>query len=466
MTWTWTAIAAPSAAASRRACRRPRGTPDRRWDMTWLQRYRVRHYLQNSIWVLPVCAMAVAMALARLLHWLEAEMGWVSAVDSDTMRSVLGTLAGAMFTFIVFVCSSLLLVVQLASAQLTPRAIGTMFRDPVTKLTMAVFVFTFTFVLAAVVRIDATVPFLVTQVAVFGCAVSVRVFLYLVDHVGKMLRPSGVFASIASEAHDVINNVYPRRLTDAPESVKESPDIPNEKPPRIVKSPKGGVLLAFDLSGLVAIAVRHDCVIEMEPRVGNFVAPGDTLFRLHGGETVSDDVLYQSVALGAERTMEQDPAFGFRVIVDVASKGLSPAINDPTTAVLAIDRIHHLLRHVGGRCLDDERVRDKTGRVRLMYRTPDWEDFVKLAVTEIRQFGGSSIQIARRLRAMLEDLIRTLPEDRAAPVRLELELLRKSTERFFQEPEDLALAEESDTQGVGGKHQSDHLPVSGLREAM
>ena len=97
-------------------------------------------------------------------------------------------------------------------------------------------------------------------------------------------------------------------------------------------------------------------------------------------------------------------------MVDIASKGLSPAINDPTTAVLAIDQIHHLLRNVGSRHLDDERVRDAAGRVRLVYRTPAWEDFVQLAVTEIRHFGGESIQIARRLRAMLENLIQTLPE--------------------------------------------------------
>ena len=142
--------------------------------------------------------------------------------------------------------------------------------------------------------------------------------------------------------------------------------------------------------------------------------------------------------------MEQDPAFAFRVIVDIASKGLSPAINDPTTAVLALDQIHHLLRHVGSRRLDNAMVRDTTGRVRLVYRTPDWEDFVTLAVTEIRQFGGASIQVSRRLRAMLEDLIKTLPEERAAPLRQELQLLKRSAERFFQEPEDRALAEVSD----------------------
>src|SRR5262249_58747125 len=105
-------------------------------------------------------------------------------------------------------------------------------------------------------------------------------------------------------------------------------------------------------------------------------------------------------AVGQERTLEQDPTFAFRIIVDIACKGLSPAINDPTTAVLALDQIHHLLRDVGLRRLDDERVRDKTGRLRLLYRTPDWEDFVKLAVTEIRPFLGASIHVALRFRAM------------------------------------------------------------------
>jgi uncharacterized membrane protein len=84
---------------------------------------------------------------------------------------------------------------------------------------------------------------------------------------------------------------------------------------------------------------------------------------------------------------------------------------------------------------------------------PDWEDFVHLAVTEIRNCGGSSIQVARRLHAMLENLIQSTTEKRAAPLRLELAKLHRSAERFFAEPEDRALADISDFQGVGGKHE-------------
>jgi uncharacterized membrane protein len=187
------------------------------------------------------------------------------------------------------------------------------------------------------------------------------------------------------------------------------------------------------------------------PQVGDFIAAGDPLFRIFdGGEDLSADTLRNSVAIGQERTLEQDPTYAFRIIVDIASKALSPAINDPTTAVLAIDQIHHLLRTVGSRNLGDGREADSRGELRLVYRTPNWEDFVLLAVTEIRHYGRDSIQIMRRLRAMLDNLIETLPEKRAPMLRLELSLLEASAKRIFLDLYDQELAETGDLQGIGG----------------
>jgi uncharacterized membrane protein len=420
--------------------------------MTWLQRYRVRHYISNSIWVWPLLATVAAMVAARLLHWIDMEMGWQSNLIPDTAQTVLATMASSMFTFIVFVSSALLVAVQLASSQLTPRIIAIVFKDPVTKISLIIFVFTFTFTLAALIRVTATVPLLTVEAAAYCCLASLAVFIFLIDHVGKALRPSGTLWAVARLGRAVIESVYPRRIAESKEPPFQIADVFDGPPERTIMNRKDGVVLAFDIRGLVTLAKRHDCVLEMVPQVGDFVAVGDPLFRIYqGGENLSEDALCQSVAVGQERTFEQDPAFAFRILVDVASKGLSPAINDPTTAVLAIDQIHHLLRNVGNRRLDDERVRDSAGQVRLAYRTPDWEDFVHLAVTEIRQFGGASIQIARRLRAMLENLIESLPEGRAALLRQELKVLERSAERFFAEPEDRALADIGDSQGVGGK---------------
>jgi uncharacterized membrane protein len=422
--------------------------------MTWLQRYRVRHYVANSIWILPLLSMFAAFGTARLLYWIEGRMGWESAVSPDTAQTVLGTLASSMFTFIVFVSSALLVAVQLASSQLTPRIIAIVFRDPITRGSLVVFVFAFTFALAALVRVDAKVPALTAYLAAYSCLVSLGVFLYLIDHVGKSLRPSGALWAVASRGRDIIEGVYPNRLPESQNATPAPADVLGEAPACTIASPRDGVVLAFDIRGLVLLAERADCVLEMVPQVGDFIAAGDPLLRVfRGGAGLPVETFRQSVAVGQERTLEQDPAFAFRILVDVASKGLSPAINDPTTAVLALDQIHHLLRNVGSRRLDDGRVCDAAGRLRLLYRTPDWEDFVYLAITEIRQFGGTSIQVTRRLRAMLENLIQTLPEERTVLLRRELELVRRSAERFFTEPEDRTLAEISDFQGVGGKQR-------------
>jgi uncharacterized membrane protein len=419
--------------------------------MTWLQRYRVRHYVANSIWVMPVLGMAAAIAAGRLLHWIEVNTGLESALDADTARTVASTLASSMFTFIVFVSSALLVAVQLASSMLTPRIIAIVFKDPVTKGALTVFVFTFTFALAALVRITSAVPLLTAYLGAYSCLASLAVFLFLIDHVGKALRPSGALWAVASMGREVVESVYPKRLAKSPDA--PPPAAPDGQPSCTIANRKDGVVLAFDVKGIVSLARRADCVIELVPQVGDFVAVGDPLFRVFRGDGPRlTDALCHSVAVGRERTLEQDPAFAFRIMVDIASKGLSPAINDPTTAVLALDQIHHLLRNVGSRRLDDGRVHDSAGQLRLLYRTPDWEDFVLLAVTEIRQYGGSSIQVVRRLRAMLENLIQTLPEERAALLRLELELLRRSAERFFSDPEDQAMAHVSDSLGVGGKN--------------
>jgi uncharacterized membrane protein len=420
--------------------------------MTWLQRYRVRAYFRDSIWILPAAGMLPALAAVRILQWFEPAAGTVATLNPETARAVLGTMAASMFTFVVFVCSALLVAVQLASAQLTPRIIAIVFRDPITRLSLTLFVFTFTFSLSTLVRITDTVPMLTAQCAAYSSLASLAVFLYLIDHVGRVLRPSGALRVVGRLGYGVIETVYPRLLSSSEEPPTVRPDdIKRSAAAVLVPSPREGAVLAFDIAGLIALARRADCVVELVPQVGDFIAAGDPLFRVYGsGAALPAQALCDSVAVGMERTVQQDPAFAFRILVDIASKGLSPAINDPTTAVLVIDQVQHLLSAVGRRWLGEGTVCDAAGRLRLVYRTPDWDDFVHLAVTEIRQFGANSIQVMRRLRAMLEKLIATLPNSRLPLLQRELNLLERLTERHFVEPEDRALAGGSDAQGVGG----------------
>jgi uncharacterized membrane protein len=290
-----------------------------------------------------------------------------------------------------------------------------------------------------------------SYLAAYGFLFNLALFLYFLDGVGKALRPSSALQVVGSLGREVIQSVYPSKFQIEQPLVQTPGGEQLSNPCRVIHNEVDGVVLAFHLRGLILLAERSNCVIELVPQVGDFIAEGDPLFRLYeGGEAISAETLRSSVALGQERTLEQDPTFPLRIIVDIASKALSPAINDPTTAVLALDHIHHLLRDIGSRSLSDGREEDENGHLRLIYRTPNWEDFVHLAVTEIRQYGGDSIQVARRLKAMLDNLIEILPEKRAPLLRLELSLLDSTSKRKFVDVYDQSLAEEGDMQGIGG----------------
>ncbi len=419
--------------------------------MSWLRRYRLRLYVRNSIWILPVLGIVAGLVAVRLTFSLDRLFGWEMSVSRETAVGVMGMVASSMFSLLVLVCSAVLVAVQLASAQLTPRIITLVYRNPYRKLALSVFAFTFTFSVAVLPRLEGPVPTLTVYVAAYGFLLNLALFLFLIDGVGKTLRPSSVLQVVALAGREVVRSVYPRPLNGENSALPEPVKSFEGGPARVVPCAADGALLAFDLGGLVSLAERADCLIELVPQVGDYVAAGDPLFRvIAGGEALTEDALRDSVALGSERTLEQDPMFAFRILVDIASRALSPAINDPTTAVLAIDQIHHLLRDVGGRHLADGWEKDAAGRVRLVYRTPSWGDFVHLAVTEIRHYGRDSIQVARRLRAMLENLIETLPERRAPLLHKELGLLERTSKRAFPDADDQALAEIGDRQGLGG----------------
>jgi uncharacterized membrane protein len=422
--------------------------------MTWLQRYRLRHFLRFSFWLVPLGSILAALLAVPAMRWLDYQTGWswfnFTAVGA---RGVLDSLSSSLLTFIVFAVSSLLLAVQLASGQLTPRIIALVFSLRRVKISVGVFVFAYTFSLGAVGRIEEQhVPQLLVFLAIFSTLASIVVFFWFVQQIGMNLRPVAILEGLWELGRQVIDGVYPSALAlTAPASpLLELQALP--KPARIIEyAGNSGSFLAFGTRELVVAAQQAECVIELLPQVGDFVSRGDPLFRVYPADRhIEEAALHHMVALGPERTLEQDPGFAFRIMVDIAERALSPAINDPTTAVLALDQLHRLLRYVGQKQLDPGTVCDEHGTLRLLYPTPQWDDFVMLATSEIRLFGASSLQIPRRLQAMLEHLIAVLPETRTPALRQELALLHSAVERAYLEAEDRRRAKISDRQGIGG----------------
>ncbi|MCM3870824.1 MAG: DUF2254 domain-containing protein, partial [Pyrinomonadaceae bacterium] len=160
--------------------------------MTWIQRYRLRLYFRNSIWIFPAFSIVLALVSVSLINRAERALGWEMSVGPETGRAVVGAIAASMFTLVVLSSSAILVAVQLASAQLTPRIISLVYRVGVRKLSLAVFVYTFTFSVAVLVRIEESVPLVTTYLAAYGFLLNLALFIYFVDRIGKTLRPSDV----------------------------------------------------------------------------------------------------------------------------------------------------------------------------------------------------------------------------------------------------------------------------------
>jgi uncharacterized membrane protein len=427
--------------------------------LTWGWMYRTASYLRSALWVTPIVAIVLIYLLAPLMRWLDSYLEWnVTGLGVSGASAMYQTVITLALSFLVFTFGSLLVAIQIAGGQLTPRVIATtLLRDNVVRLSVGLFVFTLLLAVTGLNRLGTTVPSLVTSLtAVLGVA-CLMVFLFLIDYAARLLRPVSILARVGNQGIEVLRSVYPSLANaDHDESTHTAVELP--APAReVMHTGRSKTLLAVDLASLIREARRHDGVIELVPQIGDFIAPDEPLFRLYASAVAIDDHrLRAAVAFGDERTMEQDPVFAFRILVDIALKALSPAINDPTTAVLAIDQIHRLLRVAGKRRLHSDEVVDASGRVRLVWRTPDWGDFVLVACAEIRACGANSLQIARRLRAMIDNLLALLPAYRHAPLLQERQRLDAALEVAFPRPDELALARTPDVQGLGGSAARSH----------
>jgi uncharacterized membrane protein len=424
--------------------------------MKWGRRFERKSYLRSSLRVVPVAAFITSFVVVRILSFIDGLLGWTWAwtMDVPVVQNVLQGMIAATLSFLVFAFSSLLVTIQVASAQLTPRIIATtLLRDRTIRSIVALFVLSFSFDLGALARSQTTVPYLLLTVAIILAAASTVAFVFFIDYAARLLRPVSIVWHLGEDGLKVVEQVYPFKIkgTDRPSRPRPNLASPTRT---VLHTGSSGIVLAVDLDRIVAQAEKTDGVIEFTHQVGDFVSVGDPMFQLYGEATAANDLaLKGAVAMGRERTIEQDATFAFRIIVDIAIKALSPAINDPTTAVLAIDQLHRLLLAVGRRYLHDDVVRDAAGNPRLVFRTPDWNDFVHLSCREIRLYGAANFQVSRRLRAMIENLVQILPETRRPSLLKELELLDTTLERLDMQPDDLVLARTPDFQGLGGSQQ-------------
>jgi uncharacterized membrane protein len=231
------------------------------------------------------------------------------------------------------------------------------------------------------------------------------------------------------------------------------PELESEVPVAedVITTPESGNVVRVHSDALVAAAKDEGCVLELIPAMGDYVLEGGRLFRVRGkpASEVRREVV-KSVMLGSERTHEWDPSYGIRKLVDIAERSVgSSPFEDPTTAVQSLHRIHESMRKLAVRRFPDGVYRDRDGEVRFVMRVLDWEGYVHLAFDEVRMAGSCSPQVARRLKAALEDLLEVAPADRRPPLERQLRLLQADVRRAIEDDDDVTTALVPDVQGLG-----------------
>lgn len=414
-------------------------------------------------WCIPLIYSGVTILLGLVFPHLEYRLAtYDHGVTVAVAIAILSSVAQGMLALTAIVFSLAFVMVQFGSTAYSPRLILWLSRDPIIWHAMGIFTATFLYSLVALIWVDrwgdGRVPFFSGLLVLLLLIASIMVICLLVQRL-SLLQVAGVMRFIGKKGRQLITEVYPRLTAEV-----EKREIQTQQKPTIANLPLTQKVLhtgepmaiaAYNINGLVNLAKQAEGLIVMPFAVGDVVVEGEALVTVHGGRLMlSQPALRAAVRLEPQRTFDQDPKYSLRLLVDIAIKALSPAVNDPTTAVQALNQIEDLLRRLGVRYLEVGHVRDETGVLRLIFPTPTWEDFLMLAFDEIRVYGAASLQVMRRLRTALCDLADALPPERQGAVRHYLEHLNTNVKNAINDIEDQVAALQQDRQGLGLSRES------------
>ena len=423
--------------------------------MTWSLAFRLRRYLRESLWVIPL----LGGALGWTLGFASTDLSSLSDLSTrweysaSTAEAVLAAVVAASVGLVGFVVTVSVLIVQMSTNTFSARYMRIFYRDRAFKAVLAVLIGTFTFSYTLMRNVEENdVPDLGVTLAGAFLGLGILLFVVFLDRAIHRLRPVAVAALVARAGRRALREVLAEAARPDAPAVVPAPYSPPGDPVRVVRMTHGGAIQAIDFRGLGKWAHENECLVVLRHPIGDFVSAGAVLIELYGRDPgpEAEERLRSLVALGVERTIEQDPAFAVRIMVDIAIRALSPAVNDPTTAVQVLDHLEDLLRMVGqtdlsgrrrpargdgrgarrpgtavGRLPDAQRHRDPRVRARVDPGRPAAPCDARRAVGE---------RAARRREAVLR----------------ELERLDDAVAARWGSTVDVDLAGRSDRQGIGG----------------
>ena len=420
--------------------------------MRWRLVYQLRKTSEGGLWLLPVCGSLIGAIVGRFITDV-GDPSWVFHYGSTASTSLLAGTGSAMIALTGFVITVSVLIVQTSTGTFSARYMRVWYQDRVLKLVLAVLTGTFTYSFVALREVKQDdVPDVATTLIVPLASMAVILFLVFLDRALR-LRPVAVAHSVAAVARKTMDRMakYPP-VRERPGELSHLTSLGGPK--LTVCSRRAGVIQALHLRGLVIWARRHDCTLVFRHGLGGFVPSGSEVVSVFGKHlpAASEQQLMDMVILGREGTNEQDLSFSIRIMVDIANKALSPAVNDPTTASQVLNYLEETLVSLGRLPhLDGTwEFGGEGGKSRLILPTPGWEDYVALGVTEIREYGATSVQVMRRLRALLETLLESVRPEYRQAVLDELARLDSTVAGTWKESVDFDLALMADRHALGG----------------
>ncbi len=411
-------------------------------------------------WTIPLVYVFSAVTIGTILPRIEHHIGALSSmVSSAAAIGVYSAIASGMIALTGIVFSLTFLIVQFSATAYSPRLVLWIARDPFLSHALGIFVGTFIYSLTALAWVDrlntTSVPLWSFAVAMLWLLTSVAMFIGLIGRVGA-LQIGEMLQFINNRGREAITALYPDQPSSLVAGLRTAQTTSLRQTPvqRLIYSGSPQAVQSIDIPRLVALAAQSGGCIKVLVSVGDTLSTATPLLAVFDSlSPIPPGDLEIAFTLGNERTFLQDPTYAIRLLVDISIKALSPAINDPTTAVQALDHIEDLLVRLGERNLGNSGYTDTRGMVRVLVPSPDWKDFLRLAFVEILEYGSTSVQVMRRMRAVVTRLESSLSAERQAAVLYWKNRMQAAVIAGFSDTEMRLEASIEDRQGLGvGSH--------------
>jgi len=373
--------------------------------------------LHSSFWFVPTLMVVLAIGLSFLTIQIDqsadteiiGNLGWAYALGPNGSRAILSAIAGSMVSVATTAFSITIVALQLASSQFGPRLLRNFMQDTGNQIVLGTFISTFVYSLLVLRTINGVaknefVPHLAVTCGIGLAIASIGVLIYFIHHSASSIQVDNVISKVGRELDDVIDRLFPKQIGRGASKQRQEPssEIPAnfDRDACPIQASSSSYIQAIDADQLMQTAIKENLLLQLQHRPGDFVVKGSPIAIVYPAEAVNKKLAEQinsAFLVGSQRTDQQDIEFSINQLVEIASRALSPGINDPFTAVRCIDQLSAALCHLAQREIPSAYRYDDEDKLRVIAKPVSFVDVIDAAFNQIRQYGRTSVSVTMRL---------------------------------------------------------------------